>query len=834
MRAPYSWITQHAQLDPKVNVQSLAEAFTEAGLLVERIDDPASAIQGDVVVGKVVDYVVEPQKNGKSIRWCQVDCGPHNPEGQDRRGVVCGAHNFEVGDYVPVVLPGTILPGGFEIATRKTYGHLSNGMICAEDELGLGDDHSGIIVFDPALEPVIGSDALELLGAREPVFEIDVTPDTGYCLSIRGLAREAAQITGGVFTDPYALAVPEETSAGYPIALESEDCPLFVAISVSGVNPTAQTPPWMVRRLVACGVRSISLAVDITNYVMIESGQPLHAYDASTLQGPIRVRKAKAGEKLTTLDHVDRVLSEEDLLITDDSGPIGMAGVMGGLTTELTESSTEILIEAAFFNPVSVGRTYRRHNLPSEASRRFERTVDAGGGFAAAMKAAELLRDLAGGVISSEFTVAGEVQDMESLDSFDPRLVGKILGMDVPFDTVLDILETSGVEVLPSPFSDLMLIPPTWRPDLVDSYDYVEEVGRKIGFSAIAPRMPSAPVGRGYTPTQKTRRAVMNAMAEVGFVEVIVLPFISGADLDQLNLPDDDPRREVVRLANPLSEEQPSLRSTLLPGLFASVNRNTSRSMADLALFECGLVFRTNNAGPAPMLDVTKRPQDKQVEELFASVPDQPRHVGAVLCGDWMPASAHNPAEPVSWEHSVYAAEVVAGAVGVALTCRNGSQAPWHPGRCAELGVMTDGVFVAIGWAGEIHPTVVDNWGLPTGTCAMELNLDLLMSLAPGVPQITALSKYPATKQDVALKVDESVPSGDVLDALRTGAGELLESISLFDVFTGSQIGEGKKSLAFNLMFRAMDRTLTEDEASAARDKAVAEATARTGAVMRS
>ncbi|MCL1906729.1 MAG: phenylalanine--tRNA ligase subunit beta [Propionibacteriaceae bacterium] len=833
MKAPYSWLIDHAQLPAEVNVPSLAEAFTQAGLLVERIDDPAGAIKGPVVVGKVLDFVVEPQKNGKSIRWCHVDCGPHNPEGESSRGVVCGAHNFEVGDYVPVVLPGTVLPGGFEIATRKTYGHLSDGMICAEDELGLGDDHSGIIVFDPALKPVIGSDALELLGAREPVFDIDVTPDTGYCLSIRGLAREAAQITGGVFTDPYSQEVPQESSAGYPVVLDSEDCPLFVAISVSGVDPTAQTPPWMVRRLNQAGVRSITLGVDVSNYVMIESGQPIHNYDASSLSGPIRVRKAKPGEKLTTLDHVDRVLSDEDLLITDDSGPIGLAGVMGGLTTELTETSSDILIEAAWFNPVSIGRTYRRHNLPSEASRRFERSVDSGVAYAAAMKVAELLRDLAGGVISEKVTVAGKVRVMPTCDFPDASLPGRILGVDLSEDHVVSILEASCVEVKKNPTGGLKLTPPTWRPDLVDTYDYVEEVGRKIGFSAIEARMPSAPVGRGYTPTQKLRRSVLNALAEAGFVEIIPLPFISEVDLDRLNLPGDDARRDVVRLANPLSEEQPYLRSTLLPGLFASVNRNTSRSIIDLALFECGLVFRGTQAGPAPMLDVSKRPTNKQVENLFASVPDQPRHVGVVLCGHWLPASADSGAEPVSWKHAVYAAEVVAQAVGATLIRRSASHTPWHPGRCAELGVMVDGEWVNLGWAGEIHPTVVDNWGLPTGSCAMELNLDLLMSLAPGVPEITALSKFPATKQDVALVVDDCIPSVEVTEALRVGAGELLESISLFDVYTGSQIGEGKKSLAFNLIFRAMDRTLTEDEASTARDAAVTAATTRTGAVMR-
>ncbi|MDR0488124.1 MAG: phenylalanine--tRNA ligase subunit beta [Propionibacteriaceae bacterium] len=831
MRASYEWINAHAVLF--ADVVPLAEAFTQAGLLVEQIDDPSQAITGKVVVGRVVECVEEPQKNGKTIRWCQVDCGDYNPEGQPTRGVICGAPNVCVDAYVPVVLPGSVLPGGFEIVSRKTYGHISDGMICAEDELGIGDDHSGIIIFDPCLNPQVGSDALELLGAKDPVYEIDVTPDTGYCLSIRGLAREAAQVTGGVFNDPYDTPVPDTVSDGYPVVLDSEDCVLFVAISVGGVDPDAPTPEWMVRRLKAVGVRSISLAVDITNYVMMESGQPLHAYDQTTLQGPIRVRKATEGEKITTLDHVDRVLSKDDLLITDDSGPIGLAGVMGGLTTELTQTSTEILIEAAWFNPASVGRTYRRHYLPSEASRRFERGVDAGVAYAAAMKAAELLRDLGGGTISSKITVAGSPRTMPTISFPDWTLPGRILGIDLTKEKVIEILEASGVSVVPDK-DGWILTPPTWRPDLVDPYDYIEEVGRKIGFGVIEPRIPSAPLGRGYTRAQKARRAVLEAVAAAGFAETIPLPFISGSDLDRMDITADDERRALVRIANPLSEEQPYLRSTLLPGLFTAVNRNTSRSLSDLALFDCGLIFRDTNTGPALMPDVSTRPSQEEVEQLFARLPHQPRHLGGVLTGEWLPANDRHPGEPATWVHAIYLAEIASLALGTTMVRRKALKAPWHPGRCAELGVMKDGEFVTIGWAGEIHPKIVQEWNLPARACAVEIDLDALIELAPSTGQITPLSKHPATKQDLALVVDEGVPSATVLEALREGAGELLESIALFDVFMGTQVGVGKKSLAFNLIFRAQDRTLTEAEASAARDAAVAEAGRQVGAVIRS
>jgi len=826
-------LTELARLDEDMTPGKLANAFTEAGLQVEKIDDPAAAIAGQVVVGRVLDAVEEPQKNGKTIRWCQVDTGVHNPDGQPSRGIVCGAPNAAAGAYVAVALPGTVLPGGFAIAARKTYGHLSDGMICAEDELGIGEDHSGIIVIDRDPAPVSGQDALGLLGAREAVFEIDVTPDSGHCLSMRGLAREAAQITGGQFTDPYATPVPATIADGYPVRLDSGDCPLFVALAVSGVDPSRPTPDWMAARLTASGMRSISLPVDITNYVMLESGQPLHAYDATTLRGPIRVRKAQAGERLTTLDHQDRLLSTEDLLITDDSGPIGLAGVMGGLTTELTATTTEILLEAAWFAPASIGRTYRRHHLPSEASRRFERAVDAGVAYAAARRAAELLRDLAGGQISDRLTVAGRVPDVPTLVLGDPGLPQRILGLAVPRERVIAILRASGVVVVEGPGTGLTLTPPSWRHDLVDPYDYVEEIGRKIGFQAIQPRVPSAPPGLGYTREQRARRAVLEAVAAAGLTEVMPLPFIGQEDLDKLGLDESDERRRTVRVANPLSEMQPYLRTTLLPGLFAAVGRNTSRSLEDLALFECGLVFRSADLGPAIMPDVSHRPSVDDIERVLTEIPDQPRFLAGVLTGNWLSATSEGPAQPATWRQAVYLVEVAAAALGLTLVRRPAARAPWHPGRCAEMGIVRDGEFVSVGWAGELHPTAIGHWQLPDRACAVEIDLDTLIGLAPLSGQIVPLSSHPATKQDVALVVDAAVPAADVQAGLRAGAGDLLESIGLFDVFTGSQIGEGKKSLAYNLVFRAPDRTLTEAEASQARDRAVAEAARRTGAVLR-
>ncbi len=400
MRAPLSWLRDFAALPDDLDARGLGEALIRAGLEVETIVHAGADVIGPLVVGRVVSYEVEEHRNGKSIRYCRVDVADHNDE-TGSRGIVCGAHNFEIGDLVVVALPGAVLPGGFQIAARKTYGHVSDGMICSARELGLGDDHSGILVLpNDDLQP--GADAVPVLRLRDDVLDIAVTPDRGYCLSIRGLARESAQATGVSFSDPVDRPVPAAKDEGYPVRLESDACPLFVAVSVTGIDPTRPSPLWLSRRVQLAGMRSISLAVDITNYVMLETGQPIHAYDADLLDGPIVVRNAAEGEKLTTLDDVVRPLHPGDLLITDGSGPIGLAGVMGGASSELSASTTSVLIEAAHFDAMTIARTSRRHKLSSEASRRFERGVDPGATYAAAHRVAQLLVELAGGRLIGE------------------------------------------------------------------------------------------------------------------------------------------------------------------------------------------------------------------------------------------------------------------------------------------------------------------------------------------------------------------------------------------------------------------------------------------------
>ena len=493
----------------------------------------------------------EPQKNGKTINWCTVDVGDANGTGEPQ-GIVCGAHNFAVGDLVVVVLPGGVLPGGFEISARKTYGHVSAGMICSAKELGLGDDHAGIIVL-PADAGEPGDDAFAYLHLRDDVIEFEINPDRAYALSLRGIAREAALAYGAPYTDPAERETPEPNGTGYPVRVEAPDgCPVFVTRTVTGFDPTAPSPRWLARRVQLAGMRPISLAVDVTNYVMLELGNPIHGYDGDRLQGPIVVRRAREGETLTTLDGTRRALSTEDLLITDDSGPIGLAGVMGGASTELNDATSTVVIEAAHFTPVGIFRTQKRHKLPTEGAKRWERGVDPTLPAAAADRVAELLVRYGGGTVDDGVTGVGEAPTMPTV-VIDAGLPARITGMQIDAATTVAHLRAVGCTV-DVDGDRLTVTPPPWRPDIGDPHDLVEEVARIVGYEDVPSLLPDAPSGRGLTRVQRLRRRVGRVVAGAGCVEVISFPFVGPATFDALGLPAGDVLRRTVRLANPLSD----------------------------------------------------------------------------------------------------------------------------------------------------------------------------------------------------------------------------------------------------------------------------------------
>jgi phenylalanyl-tRNA synthetase beta chain len=831
MRAPLSWIRDYVDLPEQLGVEDLTAELTALGLKLEALDRQGADIRGPLVVGRVLTMQAEPQANGKTINWCTVDVGTANGSGEPQ-GIVCGAHNFAPGDLVVVILPGGVLPGPVEISARKTYGHVSAGMICSAKELGLGEDHSGIIVLPPdAGEP--GQDAFGLLHLRDEVIEFEINPDRAYALSLRGVAREATLAcarrgVSATYSDPALRDTPAPNAEGYPVVVEdSAACPVFVTRTVSGFDATAATPAWLARRIHLAGMRPISLAVDVTNYVMLELGQPIHGYDAEALHGPLRVRRARTGERLTTLDSVQRKLVPEDLLIADDSGPIGLAGVMGGESTELSATTTRVVIEAAHFDPVTIFRGQRRHKLPSEASKRFERGVDPTLPEAAADRVAELLVRYGGGVIEPGVTKIGAAPAPRTV-RMAADLPARITGMDIPAETTLANLRAVGCEVIVEG-TDLVAVVPSWRPDISQPFDLVEEVARIVGYDHVPSVLPTAPPGRGLTASQRMRRRIGRTLAGAGLVEVISFPFIGPDDLDALGLPEGDPRRAVLRLANPLSSEEPAMTSTLLPGLIKAAARNLGRGATGVALFESTTVTLPTGGSAAPIFGVNRRPTVEEFAQLESALPAQPQHLALVLAGELERAGWWGAGRSAGWADAVAAVQAAANALGVFVEVRGAEQAPWHPGRCGEFRI-DDRV---IGYAGELHPKVCAAFGVPKRTAAAEIDLDVLMAHAPGVVPAPSFSSFPLAKEDVALVVDASVPAAEVEAALRVGAGEMLESIHLFDVYTGDQIGDGKKSLAFALRFRAPDRTLQEGESGTARDAAVAEAVARIGAVQR-
>ena len=852
MRAPVSWLTEYVQGAPVATGREVAASLVRMGLEEEGLH--GGDISGPLVVGRVLELVEEPQTNGKTIRWCQVDVGQNGQrlaEGTPQ-GIVCGARNFALDDLVVVVLPGALLPGGFAIAARKTYGHVSHGMICSAAELGIGsgpEATEGIVVLQTylgeheAARLAPGDDAIELLGLADEVVEVTVTPDRGYCLSMRGMAREYAHATGGTFRDPAVIASAAANTSGYGVQLADDGpldgragCDRYVARVVRGVNASAPSPPWMAKRLTQMGMRPISLAVDVTNYVMLALGQPLHAFDVSTLKGPIVVRRAKAGETLKTLDDVQRTLYPQDLLITDSgTAVLAIAGVMGGATSEVGPSTTDVLVEAAHFDPTTVARSSRRHKLATEASKRFERGVDPDITDVAAQMAVNLLMEFGGGVADEGVTDVDNRPARSRLE-LDPRLPARLIGLPYTRQEVIEALREIGCDVL-EPAGEgsgspvLSVLPAPWRPDLSDGPDFAEEVVRLRGYDQIPSVLPQAGNGRGLTHGQRVRRVLANTLAEQGFVEVLTYPFVSAKNHDDLGLEVNDPRRTTVRIANPLSDEAPLMRTSVLSTMVEALRRNVSRGARDTSIFEMGLVTRPlwePQAAPVPGTD--QRPDDVTLAQIMAAVPPQPRTVAFALTGDCDPAGWWGPGRPADWTDAVGAARAVASALAVDLVVTADDQAPWHPGRCARL-ELADGTLV--GHAGELHPKVVAALGLSSRTCAGELDVDVLTVASDVTVQVRELSIYPVAQSDVALVVGEQVSAAALESALWQGAGEMLESVWLMDIYRGDQIDPGRKSLAYRLVFRAPERTLTTREVNGLRDRAIAVAATAVGAVQR-
>lgn len=830
MRVPYSWLREVVTAGApgwEAGPADLEQALIRIGHEVEEVV-ALGPVTGPLTVGRVT-AIEELTGFKKPIRACRVDVGA----GEDRE-IVCGATNFAVDDLVVAALPGTTLPGDFTIAARKTYGRTSDGMICSAAELGLGVDHSGILVLPPGTaEP--GADGVAVLGLDDVVFHLAITPDRGYGLSVRGLAREIACAYDLDFVDPASDQVVKPLPAAgeaWPLTVQpGTGVRRFALRPVTGIDPAAVSPWWLQRRLLLSGIRATSPAVDVTNYVMLELGHPMHAHDCTRITGGLTVRFARPGETVVTLDDIERRLDPGDVVITDDVATAAIGGVMGAAKTEVRADSTDVLLEAAVWDAAAVSRTQRRLHLPSEAARRYERGVDPAISVVALDRCAALLADIAGGAVSDSLTDWRGDPPVTDWAGAPIRIAAdlpdRIAGVAYPPGTTARRLTQVGAAV-EGGGDTLTVTPPSWRPDLLQAADLVEEVLRLEGLAAVPSVLPAAPAGRGLTAAQRRRRAIGRSLAQSGYVEILPTPFLPAGVFDLWGLPADDPRRATTTVLNPLEADRPHLATTLLPALLEALGRNVSRGLTDVALYALAQVVQpTERTRAVDLIPVHRRPTDDEIVSLDASLPRQPQHVAAVLAGLRERRGPWGPGRRADATDAFEAVRTIARASGVQVRLRAAQQLPWHPGRCAEVLIGS----TTVGYAGQLHPAVIERLGLPKGTCALELDLD-------AIPLVAALpaprvSPYPAVFQDLSLVVAADVPAQAVADAVRDGAGELLEDLQLFDVFTGPQVGEHRKSLTFALRFRAPDRTLTEDDASAARDAAVRRAAEAVGAVLR-
>ena len=818
MKIPLSWLKEYVTLPAKITSEQISQAFVKVGFEIESIEEQGADLKGPLVVGKVLS-IEELSEHKKPIRFVGLDVGE-----KKTRYVICGARNFKVNDLVVVALPGALLPGDFKISARETYGKISDGMICSAKEIGISDEHAGIIVLQ---EGKIGQDAIALLDVRDVIFDVSVNPDRGYAMSVRGLARELAGSLQVKYVDPADPKIAKKfgkNSNPKAVSVKIEDksgADQIYIRTLDQVNVKKSTPLWMQRRIEKCGMRSISLAVDITNYVMLELGQPLHAFDAQYIMGGLRVVRAGKFTKLTTLDKVDRKLDPDNLLIADAKTPLALAGTMGGLTSEVSNLTTKIALEAAHFDPLSISRNSRSHNLSSEASRRMERNTDPALAEIASARATQLLIDLADAKYVGTSQAGSPIKNRKVKIS--QTQISKYLGFPYTAKQVKSALLLIGCKVAGS--GHLLTVEvPTWRPDLINFADFAEEIARLNSYDLIPATLPTGKDGARLNDMQYRKRAVAISLANQGFTEVINYPFVSQEMVDLLGFTGD--RAKSFKIANPMSEEFPLLRTHLLPGLLTTAVRNIGRGSKNLAIFEIGTIFRnTTPLGKAVNPGISKRPSEKVIKDIYDGVPKQMLFVGAVVTGETILSDWQGSGSKFNWSDAIAKAEEIIESTGNDYEIFSSDLAPWHPGRCAELRV--NGKPVA--HAGELHPRVITALNLPERSCAFAVILSELPSA--GVTKAPAIWSFPAVVQDVALVVESKISAADLTAAIKQGAGPLLESIVLFDLY--DQMAGNKVSLAFTLTFRASDRTLTSDEVALYRDQAIAQAAKSVGAVLR-
>ena len=771
MKVSESWLREW--INPEVSVATLVEQLTMAGIEVDGTEPVAGAFTG-VVVGEIV--AVEQHPDADKLRVCQVAGHPDGGEIQ----VVCGAPNARVGLKAPFATVGAQLPGDFKIKKAKLRGVESFGMLCGQTELEAGDDDSGL--WELAIDAPVGQDLREYLNLNDTLIEVDITPNRGDCLSVRGLARELGvinrQAVNPVAVQPVAAAVEDTV----PVTLQaSQACSRYLGRVVRNVNVSAPSPLWLQEKLRRSGVRSIDAVVDVTNYVLLELGQPMHAFDLAKIQGGITVRDAREGEKLTLLDEQEVTLQPGTLVIADDEAPLAMAGIMGGLASAVTPATQSILLESAFFNPLAIAGRARNYGLHTDSSHRFERGVDYQLQREAIERATELLLEIVGGEAGPIVEeVSAELPQAPRVTLRQERIASG-LHIDMDAATVEDILTRLGLEIADRSDSRWQVTVPSWRFDIDIEADLLEELARIYGYNRLPTRVPDSPMAiKAHTEARLPLAQLRRHLISRDYQEVVTYSFVDPADNARF-----DPELSPIALKNPISADMAVMRTTLLPGLVATLRHNLNRQQSRLRLFESGQRFIPGADGV-----------------------DQQPTLGGLVYG---PLAAEN------WNEQDRTVDFfdIKGDVesllaqtgnGVNFSFRAGSHPALHPGQCAE--VLADGE--VIGFVGAIHPALQQQLDIPAGVFVFELKLKPLLQAR--VPSFTPLSRFPANRRDLALLVDRELPVESLLNGVRKTAGEYLSDLKVFDLYVGKGIDPHRKSVALGLTFQHPSRTLTDDE----------------------
>lgn len=791
MNVTYNWLKEFVDFD--ATPEELAELLTMLGLEVEAMEKRGNGLD-DVVVALVEEKRQHP--NADKLSLCRVN------NGKEVLDVVCGAQNFVQGDTVALAQIGAVLPGDFKIKRSKIRGEESCGMLCSEKELGLAEESAGIIVLPAAIAP-LGTPVFTALGLKDTVFEIGLTPNRSDCLSVIGIARDIAAKLEQKTKYPLAAPVegPEAVGSFIGVTIENTElCPRYAARYISGCT-IAPSPEWLVRRLNAIGIRSINNVVDVTNLIMMEAGQPLHAFDCDRLSGKrIVVRSAGEGETFTTLDNQPRVLTAADLVICDAERPVALAGVMGGLNSEIENSTTSILLESAFFKPAAIRKTAKRLGLHTESSHRFERGIDIDNVVRALDRAASLIVELAGGTMARGSIDVYPGKRERTAITFRPEKANELIGIDLERHVILDILTRLECRVSENSDGSVAVIPPYFRLDIEREIDLIEEIARLNGYDKIPATMPVARViSDRPTRHQEIERRVRDLLVNNGMTEIINFSFTSPDAAGKLLLNADDPRRTAIKLANPLVEEQSVMRTTLLPGLLETAARNMNFRSLDLKLFEMRRIY---------------------LPVAGEDMPREPLYIVGAITGSRDGDGWSRPNEAVDFFDAKGIVETVLGMLdigGVSWTAET-VDPYYHPGKSCRIYAGRD----CIGSVGELHPTVQKNFEIEKPVFCFELDFEKLVKLSRTKKIITAPSRFPDSTRDIAMLIPDELAAFRIVECIRSEKSKEIEQVQIFDVYRGKGVPEGSKSIAVRIRYRSFERTLAEEEITVLHKKIIA------------